>query len=408
MPEHTSLKRAFSLPLLTLYGLGTILGAGIYVLLGEVAGRAGMHAPLAFLLAAVLAGFSAFSYAELSARFPLSAGEAVYVQRAFGRRWLALAVGLCIVAIGVVSTATLLNGFAGYLQALLPLPAWLLIVAVLTMLAGLAGWGISQSAWVAALTTLIGVAGLLWIIAAGWPSATHWPELLQQALLPDFELVTAAGILGGAFIAFYAYVGFEDIVNVAEEVREPSRDLPRAVVLALLISTLLYMLVALVALTVLPPGALAASEAPLALVYRQATGSEPVLISVIGMVAVINGALIQIVMASRVLYGMATQGWLPSGLAAVHPVTRTPLRSTALVSGVILVLALWLPLLTLAELTSFITLTVFSLINLALWRIKRRDPRPVGIVVYPQWLPFCGFMLSLAFLLWQLWLRVIL
>lgn len=405
MPEQATLKRAFSLPLLTLYGLGTILGAGIYVLLGGVAGSAGVHAPLAFLLAAVLAGFSAFSYAELSARFPLSAGEAVYTQRAFGRAWLATLVGLLIISIGVVSTATLLNGFVGYLQVFWSLPEWLIIVFVLGLLSGVSMWGISQSAWLAAITTLIGVAGLLLIIAVSAPSFEPG-VLLHRALLPSVDLLTLSGILGGAFIAFYAYIGFEDIVNVAEEVREPSRNLPRAVLLALLISTLLYMLVSLAALSVLSPGQLAQSGAPLALVYQQATGSEPVMITLIGLVAVINGALIQIIMASRVLYGMAAQGWLPRALARVNPRTRTPLRSTALVSVTILLLALWLPLLTLAEITSVITLVVFSLVNLALWRIKRRDPRPVGIAVFPLWLPVAGCLFSLAFVLFQLWQRV--
>ncbi|MGM0595283.1 MAG: APC family permease [Pseudomonadota bacterium] len=402
MPNPPTLKRAFSLPLLTLYGLGTILGAGIYVLIGEVAGYAGMQAPLAFLFAAVLAGFSAFSYAELSARFPLSAGEAVYMQRAFGRRWLALVVGLLIVSIGLVSTATLLNGFVGYLQALWALPDWLIICALLALLLGVAVWGIGQSAWLAAATTVVAVAGLLLVITAGW-SQVQWGATLSQALLPQPDWVTVAGVAAGGFVAFYAYIGFEDIVNVAEEVREPSRTLPRAVVLALVISTLLYMLVALVAVSLLAPSTLAASGAPLVAVYEQASGESSALLGGIGMVAVINGALIQIIMASRVLYGMAAQGWLPAALAKVNRRTRTPLRSTLLVGITILLLALWLPLLTLAEITSSITLVVFSLINLALWRIKLRDPRPHGIRVFPLWLPVLGFVLTLAFTLFQFW-----
>ncbi|MFO7593914.1 MAG: APC family permease [Pseudomonadota bacterium] len=402
MPDNVSLKRAFTLPLLTLYGLGTILGAGIYVLLGKVAGSAGIYAPLAFLLAAVLAAFSALSYAELSARFPLSAGEAVYTQRAFGRAWLARLVGLLIVCIGLVSTATLLNGFVGYLQVFLPLPGWLIISLVLGSLSGISMWGIRQSAWVAAFTTLIGVAGLLLVIGVGW-SFAELRVVMHQALQPGPELLTLSGVIGGAFIAFYAYIGFEDIVNVAEEVQEPSRNLPRAVILALVLSTLLYMLVALVAVSLLSPTRLAASDAPLALLYQEATGQSPVVITLISLVAVINGALIQIIMASRVLYGMAMQGWLPVSLAAVHPTTRTPLRSMLLVSAAILILALSLPLLTLAGITSMITLVVFSLVNLSLWRIKWRDPRPIGIMVIPRWLPMTGFIFSLAFALFQLW-----
>lgn len=402
MQNRASLKRVFTLPLLTFYGLGTILGAGIYVLLGEVALSAGLYTPLAFLLAALLAAFSACSYAELSARFPISAGEAIYTQRAFGRTDLALAVGLMIVAIGVVSTATLVNGFVGYLQVFLALPAWLIIVLLVVALSGLAMWGITESAWVAALTTLVELGGLLLILWVGWPVVELLPTL-QHMLQPSGGFATLVGVLGGAFVAFYAFIGFEDIVNVAEEVRDPSRTLPRAVLLALGVSTTLYILIALVAVTLMAPEVLGASDAPLALVYQQATGREPVFITLISLSAVINGALIQIIMASRVLYGMAAQGWIPAVLARVNPATRTPLRSTLLITALILVLALWLPLLTLAEITSLITLVVFSLVNLSLWRIKRRDPRPPGIIVFPRWLPMAGFLFSFAFALFQLW-----
>ncbi len=402
MRSEASLKRAFNLPLLTFYGLGTILGAGIYVLIGEVAAGAGIYTPLAFLMAAVLAGFSAFSYAELSARFPLSAGEAVYTYRAFGHRGLSVTTGLMIVGIGIVSTATLVNGFVGYFQVFAQVPSWAVITFLVIFLSGLAMWGISESAWVAAVTTLIEVGGLLLILWVGVPQVELWPTV-QAVVTPSLDLITLTGILAGAFVAFYAFIGFEDIVNVAEEVQEPARTLPRAVLLALGIATLLYMLIALVAISLLPPHKLAASEAPLSLVYEQATGKAPVFITLISLAAVINGALIQIVMASRVLYGMAAQGWLPEGLSAVNPHTRTPLRSSLLVATVILVLALWLPLLTLAEITSLLTLLIFSLVNLSLWHIKRRDPRPEGLICFPQWLPLTGFVLSFSFALFQLW-----
>lgn len=402
MQRTASLKRALSLPLLTFYGLGTILGAGIYVLIGEVAANAGVHTPLAFVLAALLAGFSAFSYAELSARYPLSAGEAIYTERAFGKTGLAVVVGWMIVTIGMVSTATLVNGFVGYLHVLLPLPGWLIITILVVSLSALAIWGISQSAWVAAVTTLVEMGGLLLVLWVGWPVADI-STALGQMLKPEIDFITLTGIIGGAFIAFYAFIGFEDIVNVAEEVRDPQRTLPRAVLLALGIATLLYMLVSLVAIAVLPAQQLAASEAPLSSVYRQATGEVPVFITLVGLSAVINGALVQIVMASRVIYGMASQGWIPAGLAAVNPATQTPVRSTLAVTAVILVLALWLPLVTLAEITSLITLIVFALVNLSLWRIKRVDPSPAGVRVYPGWLPVAGFIFSSLFALFQLW-----
>jgi amino acid transporter len=205
----------------------------------------------------------------------------------------------------------------------------------------------------------------------------------------------------GAFMAFYAYIGFEDMVNVAEEVKEPQRTLPLAILLALAISTLLYFLVSLVATLSIPVEALVRSDAPLALIYQSATGREPVLITQIALVAVVNGALIQIIMAARVFYGMAAQGWLPavfSGLARVHAITRTPLLATGLVTTVVLVMALWLPLLTLARITSFIVLLVFALVNLALLVIKRRNPRPVGVSVYPLWLPALALLMTVLLL----------
>ena len=361
-----------------------------------------MYTPLAFFLAAILAAFSAFSYAELSARFPLSAGEAVYTQRAFGRSELSIVVGLMIVCIGVVSAATLINGFVGYLDVFVHLPAWQVMVLLILVLSALAMWGISESAWVAAITTLIELGGLLLILAVALPQVDSAASS-STAMMGQSGTLSLMGCFAGAFVAFYAFIGFEDIVNVAEEVRQPERTLPRAILIALAVATALYMLTAWVSISLLPPQELAASAAPLSLVYLQATGKEPVFISLIGLSAVINGALIQIVMASRVLYGMAAQGWIPAGLSRVNPHTRTPLRSTLLVTGMILVLALWLPLITLAEITSLITLIVFSLVNLSLWRIKIRDPKPVGIMTFPLWLPICGFLFSSSFAAFQLW-----
>ena len=401
MSDPATLKRSLSLPLITFYGLGTILGAGIYVLIGEVVGHAGMYAPISFLIASLLATFSACSYAELSARFPLSAGESIYVQQAFGYRSLSRLVGLAIVVIGMVSTATLVNGFVGYFRIFIDLPGWLIIVTLILLLGTLAVWGITQSAWAAMLTSWIELGGLLLVIAVGGDSLLTLPARLPE-MIPDFSLLLWPGIFAGAFVAFYAFIGFEDMVNVAEEVKNPTHNLPLAVLLALVISTLLYMVIAVVTVLVVPPTDMAGNEAPLALVYERSTGREPIFISLIGMSAVINGALIQIIMASRVLYGMASQGWLPKVLAEVHPKTRTPLKATAGIISVVLVLALWLPLLTLAQITSLITLLVFAMVNLSLWRVKGKMPQPENVPNFPRWLPMSGFLASLLFVLLQI------
>ena len=399
MTEPT-LRRSLSLPLVTLYGLGTIIGAGIYVLVAKVAAQAGLYAPLSFLLAALLATFTGFSYAELTARYPKSAGEAVYVQEGLRRRELSLLVGFLIIITGVVSAATIVKGFVGYLHVFVAVPDAVAITLVVLALGGLAVWGISESVAAATLITLVEIGGLLFIIIVAGNSLTtlpaRWPELV-----PPVDLVVWEGILLGAFLAFYAFIGFEDMVNVAEEVRDPTRVLPRAILLALAGATILYILVALVAVLALPPSELAETRAPLALIYERVTGQPPTLITLISLFAIINGALIQIVMGSRVLYGMSREGWIPNWLGRVHARTQTPHLATFLVAGVILVLALWFPLVALAKFTSFVILVVFALINFSLIRIKRRDPAPADIRTYPAWIPWAGFVLTTAFVLYQ-------
>lgn len=396
-----ALKRSLTLGLLTLYGLGTILGAGIYVLVGRVAATAGMYAPLAFVIAALLAGLTGLSYAELSARLPKSAGEAVYVQEGLRRRWLSVVVGLLIVLTGVVSAATIANGFVGYLHVFVAVPDGLAVVVLVLLLGALAAWGITESVVAASLVTLVELGGLAFIIYIGGAGLVdlpaRWPELVPPPAAGVWH-----GILLGAFLAFYAFIGFEDMVNVAEEVKEPGRTLPLAILIAIVVSTVLYLLVALVAVLALPPAELAASRAPLALIYERATGSPPTLIALVSLFAVVNGALIQIIMSSRVLYGMSREGWLPEALGKVSPVTRTPLAATALVGATVLVLAVALPIVTLAKATSLIVLIVFALVNLALVRIKRRDPRPAGVRVCPLAIPLAGFLASTGFVALQL------
>lgn len=398
---QTDLKRSLSLPLVTFYGIGTILGAGIYVLVGKVAGYAGMFTPLAFLVASLLAALSAFSYAELSARFPKSAGEAVYVQEGLGWRHLSIVVGVAIVLSGTISMATLVHGFVGYFQVFFNVPAELVIIFLTLVLGLVVAWGINESVIIASLMTLLEIGGLVLILWVGHPHLAdlpaRWPDML-----PPLELSAWAGIMAGSFIAFYAFIGFEDIVNVAEEVRNPHRNLPRAIVIALIVTTLFYFAVAIVSILTLTPEQLSRTDAPLAELYRSVTGREPIVITIISLVSVLNGALIQIIMASRVLYGMSRQGWLPPFLGQVNVVTRTPLAATGIITALVLLFALWLPLVSLAKLTSFIILIVFALINLSLWQIKIRAPQPEDIRAVPLWVPIIGFFFSGAFVFYQL------
>ena len=412
--EPPSLRRSLTLPLTVFYGLGTILGAGIYSLIGEVAGSAGMYAPLAFVIAAVIAAFTGLSYAELSSRYPRSAGEAVYVQQGLGWPPLSTTVGLLIVFAGVVSSATLANAFVGYVQKLAILlsspqfvtDAWYLgrvpiMVTAILLLGGLALWGIRESVTVASIMTVIELGGLVLIIFVNGGALvdleTRWRELVPP---PDIDIWH--GIFIAAFVAFYAFIGFEDMVNVAEEVKDAPRKLPRAIIIVIVVSALLYFLVALSAVLAHPPEELVKSAAPMAVLYEQGTGRTPWLITLISLFAVINGALIQMIMASRILYGISRRGWLPAALSYIHPGRRTPMVATVLTSVLILAAALPLGLRALADTTSFIILVVYIFINLSLIRIKRRDPIALGARIFPAWVPWLGLLTSLVFVVSKL------
>lgn len=396
------LRRSLSLPLITFYGLGTILGAGIYVLIGKVAGVAGMYAPVSFALAAVTAALSAFTYMELCSRHPLAGGAAIYTQQGFGLRWLSILVGFLIVLSGLVSAATISRGFVGYFRVFFEIPEMLIIVGVVLALALLAAWGIAQSVTAAAVATVIEVGGLLLIIGVAYASFGVIPERIPE-LLPPMELAAWQGIFLGGFLAFYAFIGFEDMVNVAEEVKNPERNLPRAILLAIVISTVLYLAVSLAAVLVLPLDQLSASAAPLALMFEQATGANPKFMASISLFAVINGALIQIIMAARMLYGMSREGWLPKGIGKLNARTQTPILATILVSIAVLVLALALPLVTLAKVTSFAVLAVFATISLALIRMKRAGPPAGNTYTVPSWVPYASMASALVLLGLQVW-----
>lgn len=403
MSQDTELKRALNLPLLVLYGLGTIIGAGIYVLIGEVVAVAGMRAPVAFFAAAVLASLSAFSLAELSSRYPRSAGEAIYVKEGITPFVLPVIVGLMVAMVGMVSAATIANGFVGYLETFIQIPDVIAITLLILLLGLLAIWGIAESVAIAALITVIEVAGLLFIIVAAGSNLP--PELPPvSALLPTLSPTVWSGVMAGAFLAFYAFIGFEDMVNVAEEVKDVRRTLPRAIVIALVLATILYGAIATVAVLIVPVDQLGLSSAPLADIYTKATGRSPELISAISLVAVINGALIQIIMASRILYGLRNE-WLPLKIFGyVNPKTRTPVFATLASTLITLILALIFDLVNLAKTTTAITLTVFVLINVALIRIKLKHPKPTEAFVVPIWIPVTGALISALFLVFELFL----
>ncbi len=384
--------------MLTLYGLGTILGAGIYVLIGKVALYAGLYAPIAFLLAALLAGLTGYSYAALSSRHPKSAGEAVYVQEAFGFNWLSTIVGWMVVLTGVVSAATITNGFVGYLQVFINITDFWAITLLLISMTALAIWGVSESVMVTAITTIFGIIGLFLILVFSIPALMTLPEHMPT-LIPPSEGDLWFGILLGAFLAFYAFIGFEDMVNMAEEVKSPETTLPKAIFAAIVVSSLLYYLIALAAVLQLPLDQLTASKAPMADIMNQHSQQAAWFISLISLAAVVNGALVQIIMGSRVLYGMGKQSLAPKWLASIHSTRQTPYVATLLIGLVVWILATSLNLATLAKITSFIILIVFLLVNLSLIRMIRKETTPPpNAMTVKTWLPYLAAIMCLLFL----------
>jgi APA family basic amino acid/polyamine antiporter len=311
---------------------------------------------------------------------------------------------LLVMLSGIVSSAAVSIGAAEYVSHFLPLSQSILLIGIVAIIALLAIWGIFESVFLAGLVTLIEISGLLLVIYVGVSSAEDM-GMTTQMFTPPFEASVWAGILTGSLLAFFAFIGFEDMANVAEEVEKPHTTLPKAILATLVVSTVLYLCVVTVVLLNVPLDQLAGSAAPLTFLF---VGKYEILAAPFGIVAILatfNGALIQVIMASRVLYGLSSRGHLPAELSRVNATTRTPVLATAIVAGAALVLALWLPIEELAASTSFIVLIVFFAVNLSLIRIKRRPTGPMEkdkIFIVPIWIPVTGAVFSFALALARL------
>ena len=369
----TRLRRTLSFPQIVLYGLGTTIGAGIYALLGEITQVSGYFAPWAFITAALLALLTAMSFARMVARYPRAAGAALYVEQGFKSKRLALLVGLLVVFAGVVSSSALLNGLVGYAQDFI---AWdrntLILTSVLTI-GAVVCWGINFSAWVAGLITVIEVGGLAWAVSLSSQAALG-SDVTLDVFVPASPSTTAPLIFSGAVLAFYAFIGFEDMVEVAEEVRDVSRVLPRAILLTLGLSSLLYLLLVGTAVLAVGPEFLAQSSAPLSDLVAKLSSVNPLVMSAIGVFAILNGALVQLIMASRVMYGLADRKQLPKLFGCVNNTTQTPLNATLVCILFIAVIALTGTVDQLARSTSLIILVIFTLVNIALVLDESRQP----------------------------------
>ena len=368
------LARVISGPLLFLFILGDVLGAGVYALVGKIAGNVGgaMWAPL--LLALFFALLTASSYAELVTKYPKAGGSAVFAQRAYRSRLVAFLVGFAMLAAGVTSAAALALAFAGdYLRPLMDVPAMPVAMVFLTAVALLNARGVRESLGANLVMTLVEVAGLLLVIGLAFAFLASGQGSTERLLEFRSGVSPGTAVLGAALIAFYSFVGFETSANLAEEVRDVQRVYPRALFGALCVAGVVYVGVAVAASLVLDPAALAASTAPLLDVVRATGyGVPPLLFGFVALVAVANGALLTMMMASRLTYGMAEQGLLPTILARVLPQRRTPWVAIIATTVAAMLLALTGTLAVLAETVVLLLLFVFISTNLAVLVLRRQ------------------------------------
>ncbi|RBY76459.1 amino acid permease [Geodermatophilus sp. TF02-6] len=389
-PE-TKLRRAVSGRLLYLFILGDVLGAGVYALVGAVAAEVGGAIWVPLLAALLLALLTAASYAELVTKYPRAGGSAVFAERAFRSPVVAFLVGFCMLAAGVTSAAGLALAFAGdYLAVFLDVAATPAALLFLLAVALLNARGIQESLRANLVMTLVETSGLVLVVVLGALVLGRGDGDLGRVVEFPPGVSAASAVLSAALLAYYSFVGFETSANVAEEVRDVRRVYPRALFGALLTAGAVYVLVGLAAAVVLPPEELAASSGPLLEVVRAADAGIPDrLFSLIALIAVANGALLTMIMASRMAYGMAEQHLLPAVLGRVLPRRRTPWVAITVTTLVAMGLSLAGDLPTLANTVVLLLLFVFLSTNTAVL-VLRRDRVETDHFRVPAVVPVLG------------------
>jgi amino acid transporter len=405
----TKLRRTVSGRLLYLFVLGDVLGAGVYALIGEVAGEVGGAIWVPLLVALLLALLTAASYAELVTKYPRAGGSAVFAEKAFRRPEIAFLVGYCMLAAGVTSAAGLALAFAGdYLGVFLDVPAVPAALVFLALVAALNARGIQESLRANTVMTLVEGSGLVLVVVLGALVLGRGDGDLGRAGQFPEGTSAASAVLAAAVLAYYSFVGFETSANVAEEVRDVRRVYPRALFGALLTAGVLYVLVGLAASVVVDPGQLAESSGPLLEVVRAAdVGIPDRLFSAVALVAVANGALLTMIMASRMAFGLAEQRLLPAALGRVLPGRRTPWVAIVATTLVAMLLTVTGDLGELANTVVLLLLLVFLSTNTAVL-VLRRDRVAADHFRAPVVLPVLGIASCLLLLSRQTagsWLR---
>jgi len=386
-----ALKRELSLWQTTMMGIGIIIGAGIYALLGKAAGMAGNGIWISFIVAAFVAALTGLSYAELSSIFPKAGAEYVYTKKAFGRR-LAFLVGWLIIIGGIIASATVALGFAGYFFSLSGIPIIPVAIVIILLMSLIIFLGIKQSASVAIVCTIVEIAGVLLIIFVGLP---------YFGSIDYFEIPSSAGVLSAAALIFFAFIGFEEISRLSEETKKPTKTIPKALVLSIVITTIIYILVAVSAVSILGWQKLSSSSSPMSDVASAALGSDAFLmLTIIALFSTSNTVLLLLLATSRITYGMAQQRSLPKSFGRVSKKTRTPWVAIIIIGIFSLFFVFFEKIEMVANAANFTIFVTFAVINLSVIRLrysnkKKRGFRvPLNIGKFPV-LPLLGAAASL-------------
>ena len=354
----SGLNRTLGLPMLIFYGTGMILGAGIYSIIGKAAQETGVTLWLGFLFAGIAALLTALSYAELSAMYPKTGAEFIYLGKAFSNKnWVASTIGTAMALSGAATAAAVALSFAGYINQFTDVPHALVASVVLLFFTGIALVGIRESGWMIVVSTLIEVSGLILIIYLG---------IQSDKFAHNLSFTPTAATLAGSALIIFSFFGFESIANLADEAKKPERHLPWAIILSVLISTALYIGVSISALALMSPDQLGQSEAPLMAVALASSPRAGQILGIVALFSTANTALISLIGASRILYSMGKKGAMPAVIANVIPSRKTPWIASLIILAAALLLLLLGKLDIVASISSFATMLAFFSVNVAL------------------------------------------
>lgn len=381
----TELRRHMGLFSTTMYGVGIILGAGIYVLVGSAAAEAGNSVWMSFLLGMAVSALSGLSYAELASMYPKAAAEYAFVKNAFRNNFLASTIGWLTVFVSIIAAATVALGFGGYLTEFVQIP---IIVSAMVLIVGLSVvnfLGIRESSTLNIVFTLVEVAGLGIVIYLGFFS-NHLQHVNYLEMPFGIQ-----GVFSGFVLIFFAFIGFEDIVNISEETKNPRRVIPKAIFFSVLITGILYILVSLASIQIMPWNDLGKSVAPLADVTGKVLGvNGTALLSAIALFATTNTVLIILLSGSRMLYGLSSHGSLHNMFSKIHFKTKTPWVAIVTIMMASILFVTIGNIITVANITVFLLVIVYSMVNLSVIVLRLREPNverpfkiPFSIRNYP-------------------------